>query len=337
VRRAVACWLWLLFGLGLGVAPVQAQVRCLSSFPAPGATYSVAPDRVILWMSEPVDPQLSSFLVASREGRRFEGPVRVSADGRRVEVALRPLEAGVYLVVYRAASLVGGHVSTGFFAFGVREPVPNPEASWRVLAPRWAGVVLSVLAAGLGNAILALAAVVAAGVEWIQASTGLLQTSFSALLRAGFLWPLLGGTSAGWSLLLSVPVAVVWLVPRRGLASLFRAAASVGIGFVAALVALAGGPLEFLGSSHAAVLFLMVAVYAVGGLVALAVVGSVGVRLPEPRWSDPVLGGLLLASSALRLAGTPEGLVAAWAALGAAALLLRIGRGPEVQDRVRTR
>jgi methionine-rich copper-binding protein CopC len=190
VRRAVACWLWLLFGLGLGVVPVQAQVRCLSSFPAPGATYSVAPDRVILWMSEPVDPQLSSFLVASREGRRFEGPVRVSADGRRVEVALRPLEAGVYLVVYRAASLVGGHVSTGFFAFGVREPVPNPEASWRVLAPRWAG---------------------------------------------------------------------------------------------------------------------------------------------------PVLGGLLLASSALRLAGSPEGLVGAWIALGAAAVLLRIGRRPEGQDRVRTR
>ncbi|MCS7173916.1 MAG: copper resistance protein CopC [Armatimonadetes bacterium] len=337
MRRVVFSLLWLAFGIGLAAESAWAQVRCLSSFPASGASYEVPPDRVILWMSEPVDPQLSAFLVASRDGRRVEGPVRISADGRRVEVSLRPLAPGVYLVVYRAATLVGGHVSTGFFLFGVKEPVPAPELSWGVRIVRWAGAGSAVLATAWGTPVLAVAAVAAAAAEWVWVSTGLLGTSLASLWRAGLLWPLVGGTEAGWGMLLSAPVAAAWLLPRRGLASLLRAAAAVGIGFVAALVALAGGPLEFLGSAHAVVLFLMVAVYAVGGLVALAVVGATGVRLPEPGWSTPVLGALLLAASALRLADSPWEFLGAWAIGGALTVLLRIGRRPESKDRVRAR
>ncbi|MDR5710194.1 MAG: copper resistance protein CopC [Armatimonadota bacterium] len=337
MRRAVLSFLWLALGFGLVLEPAWAQVRCLTSFPAPGASYGVPPDRVILWMSEPVDPQLSSFGVASRDGRRFEGPVRVSADGRRVEVALRPLERGVYLVIYRAASAVGGHVSTGFFLFGVGESVPAPHLSWGVRIARWVGAGSAVLAAAWGAPALAVAAVAAAVAEWVQVSGGLLGASLFSLWRAGLIWPLVGGTQAGWGLMLSAPVAAVWLLPRRGLAFLLRAAASVGIGFVAALVALAGGPLEFLGSAHAAVLFLMMAVYAVGGLVALAVVGAAGIRLPEPGWSTPVLGALLLAASALRLADSLWEFLGAWVGLGALAALLRIGSRPEPKDRVGTR
>ena len=116
-RLLLAC---LILAPLAAATPAEAQVRCLSSFPAPGTRLEAPPARVILWMNEPVDLQLSQFRVLDPYGRRFDLPARASADGMRVEVPLRDLPEGAYVVHYRAASVLNGHVSVGLYSFGVR-------------------------------------------------------------------------------------------------------------------------------------------------------------------------------------------------------------------------
>jgi len=302
----------------LAAAPAaQAQVRCLSSFPPPDGRLEAAPHSVLLWMSEPVDLQLSWFQVTDPYGRRFDRPPRVSADGLRVEIPLDPLPEGVFVVHYRAASVLNGHVSVGLFRFGVRSPVPRPDSSVAAAVLRAAGALFTVAAVALGSTLGAGAAAATALLEWLYAAAATVPAPLPVLVREGWAGLVLAGTRPGWAALLALATAGAWAVPSRPPRTLLRTVAAVWLLLVVPLVAAAGGPLSLLASSHAAALVLMVATYGVVGVLAALALPVLGVRVEEPRWTLPLLGALLAAAWALRPAGSVQEFFALWAAMGA--------------------
>lgn len=299
----------------LAASPARGQVRCLSSFPAPGSHLEEAPNRVILWMSEPVALPLSRFQVTDPHGRRFDGPPQVSADGLRVEIPLQPLPRGVFVVHYSAASILTGHVSSGLFTFGVRTPPPRPEASAGVWALRAAGAIFTLGAVATGSSGGAALATATAVAEWVHTASSAMSVPLSTLLRSSLAGVLLGGTQPGWASLLATATTAVWLIPTLPSANLVRTAAALWVLFVLPLVAAAGGPLNLVATSHAPALLLMMGVYGVAGLLAALALPVFGVRIQEPRWTRLVLGVLLAAAWALRSARGLGEFFTAWTAL----------------------
>lgn len=316
--KRTACSFLVLAVLAFG-SPAWAQVRCLSSFPPPDAQLQAAPGSVILWLNEPVDVSLSRFHVADPYGRRFDRPPRVSADGQRVEIPLEPLPDGVYVVHYRVSSALNGHVNVGLFRFGVRTAVPRPDAAVAVVAAlRVAGALLTVAAVASGSAWLAAFAAGTALAEWGHAATSTVPAPLPVLLRHGWAGLLLAGTQPGWAALLAAATAAAWGIPARPPHSLLRTAAASWLAFVVPLVAAAGGPLGLLSSSHAAALVLMGVTYGVAGALAAVGLPVLGVRLEEPSWTPLLLGILLAAALALRMASSLQEFLALWVVLGAA-------------------
>ena len=306
----------------LAAAPAAyAQVRCLSSFPPPDGRLEAAPGSVLLWMSEPVDLQLSWFQVTDPYGRRFDRAPRVSADGLRVEIPLDPLPEGVFVVHYRAASVLNGHVSVGLFRFGVRSSVPRPDSSVAAAVLRAAGALFTVGAVASGSALGAAAAAATALAEWVYAAASTVPAPLPVLVREGWAGLLLAGTQPGWAALLALATAGAWAVPRIPPRTLLRTVAAVWLLLVVPLVAAAGGPLSLLASSHAAALVLMVATYGVVGVLAALALPVLGIWVEEPRWTLPLLGALLAAAWALRPADSVQDFFALWTAVGVACVV----------------
>lgn len=288
-----------------------AQVVCLDSFPRPNQSLPYAPDRVLLWMSEPVDLAFSTFAVVSRDdGTAVSGPARVSADGTRVELPLGPLEPGVYIVRYRATSLATGHPGTGFFLFAIGQPAPSPDqrGALGALAP-WASAVAGVVLAGLAVArwrtgrrslerwLLpsALATVLATLWNWGIHATATIGAPLSTLAATEMVWPLLGGTPTGWSFLMQLGAAAILVTPAGGRAGLLRAALAVWFTIAVAFVALSGGPLKMSGSTHLAPMVLLLTAYGVVAVVGVAIASQIpGLRLPRLGWADLVCAALIL-------------------------------------------
>lgn len=283
-------------------APVcaSAQVRCLSSYPGPGSRLEAPPRSVLLWMSEPVDAQLSRFHVMDPHRRRFDLPPKVSADGLRVEVPLRPLPDGVYVVHYRAASVLDGHVSVGLYRFGVRTAAASSQdPPW---LGRGAGLVFTLAAAATGSALAAALAAGSALLEWAQSAASAVPAPWAVLLRGGWAGLLLAGTQPGWASLLGAATAAVWAVRPGTSLPLIRLVGAVWLLLVTPLVAAAGGPLSLLASSHGPALVLMMVAYGAVGVLAAFAVPVLGIRLEEPSWTLPLLSLLLSAAWALRSA-----------------------------------
>ncbi len=230
--------------------PAWAQIRCLSSFPAPGSRLEGPPDRVVLWMNEPVDLGLSRFQVLDLYGRRFDLSPRTSADGRRVEIPLRPLPDGTYLVHYRAASVLDGHVVVGLYRFGVRTPVPTPGGSWFTQVMRAVGAVLTVAAVASGSLLAAALAATTALVEWVEAVRSTVPAPWSVLLRNGWAGLLLFSIPSGWGLLLASATTAAWAIPNR---SLLRLVAAGWLVLTVPVLAAAGGGLRDGGSARGGV------------------------------------------------------------------------------------
>lgn len=321
---------WLVF-VALAVAtPAEAQVRCLSSFPAPGTRLEAPPGSVILWMDEPVDLQLSQFRVLDLYGRRFDLPARASADGMRVEIPLRDLPEGAYVVHYRAASVLNGHVSVGLYSFGVRTAVRADERSFAAVAVlRAVGAAATLAAVASGSVLGAVLATVTAFLEWAQASLSTAPAPWPVLVQGGWAGLLLAGTQPGWAVLLATATTAAWAVPDRPTRPLLRLVAAVWLVLVTPVVAAAGGPLGLLASSHGPALVLMVATYGAAGVLAALALPVLGVRVQEPPWTRLLLGLLLAAAWALRPARDVGEFFALWTALGAlcaGAYLLGQGR-----------
>lgn len=314
-RLLLAC---LLLAPLAAATPAEAQVRCLSSFPAPGTRLEAPPGSVILWMNEPVDLQLSQFRVVDLYGRRFDLPARASADGTRVEIPLRDLPDGAYVVHYRAASVLNGHVSVGLYSFGVRTAVEADEGTFAAVAVlRVAGAAATLAALASGSVLGAVLATVTAFLEWAQAAAFTVPAPWPVLLQGGWVGLLLAGTQPGWALLLATATTGAWAVPVRPPRTLLRLVAAAWILLVTPVVAAAGGPLSLLASSHGPALVLMVAAYGTAGVVAALALPVLGVQVQEPSWTRLLLALLLAAAWALRPARGVGEFFALWTALGA--------------------
>ncbi len=110
----------LLVQAAAAAGTAQAHSAFVGAQPAPGTRLEVAPGRVVLTFTEPVNRSLSRAEVVSADGSPV-GRVAQGAEARRL--LLRPgteLPTGPYRVRWHTVSTEDGHALEGSFAFGVR-------------------------------------------------------------------------------------------------------------------------------------------------------------------------------------------------------------------------
>lgn len=117
---AVAALVW-----ATGARPVAAHANLLRSSPAQNAVLGEPPDRVIIWFTEPVEPQFSEIRVLTQDGERVDnaGTQSDPTEPTAVAVGLKPLARGTYTVAWRNLSRVDGHAARGSFVFSVGGPL----------------------------------------------------------------------------------------------------------------------------------------------------------------------------------------------------------------------
>lgn len=83
-------------------APAAAHVDLLSAEPAPGATVSTSPERVLLEFSDEVVPAADGLVVVGTDGERADDGVIERPAPNQLQVGLRPsLPPGRYAVEWR--------------------------------------------------------------------------------------------------------------------------------------------------------------------------------------------------------------------------------------------
>jgi copper resistance protein C len=88
--------------------------------PPVGSEISGSPETISLTYTEPVEPLFSTVQVMDLHGQRMDtGKAIARADGRMLEVRLKPLSPGVYTVVWHVTS-VDTHKTEGHFTFTVK-------------------------------------------------------------------------------------------------------------------------------------------------------------------------------------------------------------------------
>lgn len=102
----------------LAAPPAFAHAMLRGSDPAVGSTVKTPPTEVSLTFSESVDPGLSHVEVTDAQGARVDaGMLRLDpANPNRLLVALKPLVAGTYTVMWHAVS-TDTHKTQGKFTF----------------------------------------------------------------------------------------------------------------------------------------------------------------------------------------------------------------------------
>src|SRR5688500_15919937 len=151
-------------GLLLAPAPLLAHAELVTSDPLPNSSLVDGPPSVGMIFSEPIDPDSALIELLDSQLRAVDGvgEPMVADGGVRAEVALPPLEPGIYTVSYQVVSTVDGHATEGLFAFVVdptgAEAPPSiaPTSSspsvdaWAVGA-RWLALLAALI--GLGSLI----------------------------------------------------------------------------------------------------------------------------------------------------------------------------------------
>ena len=120
-----AFWLWLT------PPEVSAHANLASAEPAPNSELESAPDRVIIWFTEPLEPALSSIQVLDTTGQR------VDLDDSQVDdlnplvmsVSLGEIPDGTYTVAWKNVSTVDGHRVRGSFVFAVGQPLSGVDVA----------------------------------------------------------------------------------------------------------------------------------------------------------------------------------------------------------------
>ncbi len=156
--------LLVVVGSLLAPAPLLAHAELVTSDPLPSASLVDGPASVAMTFSEPIDPDSALIELLDSQLRAVDGvgEPMVADGGVRAEVALPPLEPGIYTVSYQVVSTVDGHATEGLFAFVVdptgAEAPPSiaptsssPSVDGWAVGARW----LALLAAltGLGSLI----------------------------------------------------------------------------------------------------------------------------------------------------------------------------------------
>ena len=108
-----------LLGLALSTA-VLAHAMLDHATPRVGGSVKVAPGRVELWFTEPLEPAFSTVRVVDEGGHQVDGrDVSVDkGDRRHLAVSVPTLAPGRYRVFWRVVS-VDAHATAGDFSFEV--------------------------------------------------------------------------------------------------------------------------------------------------------------------------------------------------------------------------
>lgn len=98
-----------------------AHAKLERSEPKSNSTLQQAPQLVELWFSEGLESGFNSIEVKDQQGKRFDqGGVTVSDGNKKAQIALAPLGAGIYTVVWKALSM-DQHTLRGEFTFMVAQ------------------------------------------------------------------------------------------------------------------------------------------------------------------------------------------------------------------------
>ena len=116
---AASTWWWLT------PQGASAHANLASAEPAPNSELETAPERIIIWFTEPIEPSLSSIQVLDSTGER------VDLDNSEVDdlnplvmsVGLDEVPEGTYTVAWSNVSTVDGHRVRGSFVFAVGQPL----------------------------------------------------------------------------------------------------------------------------------------------------------------------------------------------------------------------
>jgi methionine-rich copper-binding protein CopC len=100
------------------VTPALAHAFLQHASPGAGAVVASPPKEIVLEFSEPLEPTFSGAAVSDAAGRDVEA-ARAVIQGGSMHVALNPLPAGRYRVVWRAVS-VDTHRTEGSYSFTVK-------------------------------------------------------------------------------------------------------------------------------------------------------------------------------------------------------------------------
>lgn len=110
---------------------VQAHANLLNSSPPASEELDTAPERVVIWFTEPVVPIFSSISVLDVTGAEMTvgDVVFDETEPTAIWVQLGSLPVGTYTVVWRNVSSVDGHKATGSFLFAYGEPLGSAPSS----------------------------------------------------------------------------------------------------------------------------------------------------------------------------------------------------------------
>ena len=102
-----------------------AHANLARATPSPNSVLDNAPDRIVIWFTEPIEPKLSEIRVLDSLGNRVDDGASVvdPNDATAMSVGLRPIPDGTYTVAWKNVSTVDGHGVRGAFVFSVGEPI----------------------------------------------------------------------------------------------------------------------------------------------------------------------------------------------------------------------
>ena len=197
----IALALLCLLGAALGwLTPqgVSAHANLVSAEPAPNSELTEAPDRVIIWFTEPLEPSLSSIQVLDSGGQRVDLDDSVVDDLNPLvmSVSLGEVPEGTYTVGWTNVSTVDGHRVRGSFVFAVGQPLSEVpvvvEGQPLLQSPfspflRWLTLLGAlVMAGGLVFEMLVMRPTVEGGraSEGLRAAAGVLSSRSKLLMQA---------------------------------------------------------------------------------------------------------------------------------------------------------
>jgi len=109
--------------LSLALAgPALAHADLASANPAVGGTVATAPTDVTITFTEEVEPKFSGIQVLDAQGKRVDqGEAHtVPDDAKLLSVAVKPLAAGTYNVIWHATAADDSHKTKGNYLFTVK-------------------------------------------------------------------------------------------------------------------------------------------------------------------------------------------------------------------------
>ena len=117
--------------LAMPLSSADAHALLRRADPENGATLQRPPETVTLTFTEEPEPAFSTIRVLDESGQPVSqgSPRPVAGAPDELQIALRPLPAGIYTVNWRTVSRIDGHVTGGALAFGVGVTPASTPAS----------------------------------------------------------------------------------------------------------------------------------------------------------------------------------------------------------------